>query len=1789
MRGSSGAGITRIGVICHETGHFFGLPDLYDYSSTTDGLGGWCLMAGGSWNGADGESPTHLSAWSKVFLGFAKTVPVHSKTGLSLPRVEDNAVVGMLRDGMSNDEYFLIENRAKVGFDNCPEINPGLLIYHVDQRNANNDLGTWPHPAVKIEEADGNDSLGIGGGGAQAGDAWTSTSGLAGGLRDQTGNTKHQRDDLPDRLALTAAPTTPASYTYNRLNNFSAAGSTMTFDVQSLKTDAPTQSALPATFTVAWAASSEATKYEIQEGSPATLTSFFDGAESADVRCTTTGASHGKTHRVSHQRQPRRLRLLHPASTQLRDRAVVGPAETVQGHDQHRHLVLPPVAHLGGQRLSQVRDLQRQRRHLENTRHRQRVHRPVVAVVRTTTPPSTPPASTPATCAFCVLSWTSRYTSGWVGFPYLGFALDDISITGAEIAGYGGWTTLDNNVTATSYSVSGKTGRRLCLPRPGLCQRRLARLWGRGRNHRARQPSADIFQQSHHRPRCEGSAFPTTYDIGHQVGDEVNDVLTFSKVSGPAWLSVSADGTLSGTPPVGSAGLNTFTVRVTDSGRRLRRRHADHLGQQSPFANWRLNESTGPTLYDSVGSFHGTAVGSLVYTQAGAVASARQLRRPVQRFGHGRLHPGAESEHQHRDDHRIAEAQRHASNQCRYFLLAQHCRVRLTVRRRFDSPNRLAFVWNGSVWTTSLTVPDNQWTFVAAAIGPDGVVVYMATNSTVSSVTFSGTLPAAAFNSTSYIGYDTGGATRRFNGTMDDVAIYGRTLSASEISELAAAAFALAPPIVTLTSPTNGATLTNGTDQFGASVVSNDHSVTAVRFYAGLTLLGEDATVPYSYDWTGMTNGTYTLTAKAIYDGANLVSSLSSTVIEVALAVNTYTLTYVAGANGTLTGTTPQTVNHGGNGTQVTAVPNAGYHFVSWSDGVLTAARTDLNVTADISVTATFAINTYTLTYAAGANGTLTGTSPQTVNYGGNGTQVTAVPNAGYHFVSWSDGVLTAARTDLNVTGNISVTASFAINTYTLTYAAGANGTISGTTPQTVNHGGNGTQVTAVPDAGYHFVSWSDGVLTAARTDLNVTADISVTATFAINTYTLTYAAGANGTISGTTPQTVNHGGNGTQVTAVPNAGYHFVSWSDGVLTAARTDLNVTADISVTATFAINTYTLTYVAGANGAISGTTPQTVNHGGNGTQVTAVPNAGYRFVSWSDGVLTAARTDLNVTADITVTASFASDQRILTVSSTYGGATPGTVTVDSGTPVTQWVTNSPVVNGATQYVCAAAAVVGNVYTQVSPTNVTLTLTNDATLAWQWTTQVWFTAAAEAHGTVTGTANGWHDLGGSVTVTAVPEAGYHFAGWSGDVLPANTNDNPLPLTMDQARSVTAHFAVNTYTLTYVAGANGTLTGTTPQTVNHGGNGTQVTAVPNAGYHFVSWSDGVLTAARTDLNVTADISVTATFAINTYTLTYAAGANGTLTGTSPQTVNYGGNGTQVTAVPNAGYHFVSWSDGVLTAARTDLNVTAQHQRHGELRDQHLHADLCGGGERNDLGHDAPDGQSRRERHAGDGGAERGLPFRELERWGADGSADGPERDGGHLGHGDVRDQHLHADLRGGGKRGDLGHDAPDGQSWRERHAGDGGTERGLPFCELERWGADGSADGPERDGRHYGHGQLRVGSADLDGEFDVWRGDAGDSHGGLRDAGDAVGDQLAGGEWSDAIRLRGGSRGGQRLHAGESDECDVDADQRRDARVAMDHAGLVYGRGGGTRHGDGDGQRLARPGWERDGDGGS
>ncbi len=75
--------------------------------------------------------------------------------------------------------------------------------------------------------------------------------------------------------------------------------------------------------------------------------------------------------------------------------------------------------------------------------------------------------------------------------------------------------------------------------------------------------------------------------------------------------------------------------------------------------------------------------------------------------------------------------------------------------------------------------------------------------------------------------------------------------------------------------------------------------------------------------------------------------------------------------------------------------------------------------------------------------------------------------------------------------------ANFAIRTYSLSYSAGVGGSISGQASQTVNHGENGSAVTAVPSSGWRFLKWSDDSTQNPRTDTNVMSSLSAVANFA--------------------------------------------------------------------------------------------------------------------------------------------------------------------------------------------------------------------------------------------------------------------------------------------------------------------------------------------------------------------------------------------------------------------------------------------------------------------------------------------------------------------------------------------------------------------------------------------------------------------------------------------------------------------------------------------------------------------
>jgi len=330
-----------------------------------------------------------------------------------------------------------------------------------------------------------------------------------------------------------------------------------------------------------------------------------------------------------------------------------------------------------------------------------------------------------------------------------------------------------------------------------------------------------------------------------------------------------------------------------------------------------------------------------------------------------------------------------------------------------------------------------------------------------------------------------------FNGSLEEIRFYNRALSAGEITALYAV-FSL-PPVNGACGAVSGQTLT-------AAPTS------------GLCSAGTPSALSGSGPWTW--------TCQGQNSGTNAGCNAN---------IQTYALNFGAGTNGSITGLASQTIAHGSSSAAVTAVPNQGYHFVNWTgdNGFITTTANPLtvgNITASQTITANFAINTYSLTFVA-PNGSITGLASQTIAHGGSSAAVTAVPNQGFHFINWTgdNGFAATAANPLivsNITAGQTITANFTINTYTVTAGAGPNGKIT-CAPATVNHG-SGSTCTITPDADYQVEGIEvDGVSVgkaSVYTMSSITSDCTVTASFTIKKYNLSITKTGSGTVAVSPP-----------------------------------------------------------------------------------------------------------------------------------------------------------------------------------------------------------------------------------------------------------------------------------------------------------------------------------------------------------------------------------------------------------------------------------------------------------------------------------------------------------------------------------------------------------------------------------------------------------------------------------------------------------------------------------------------
>lgn len=190
----------------------------------------------------------------------------------------------------------------------------------------------------------------------------------------------------------------------------------------------------------------------------------------------------------------------------------------------------------------------------------------------------------------------------------------------------------------------------------------------------------------------------------------------------------------------------------------------------------------------------------------------------------------------------------------------------------------------------------------------------------------------------------------------------------------------------------------------------------------------------------------------------------------------------------------------------------------------------------------------------------------------------------------------------------------------------------------------------------------------------------------------------------------------------------------------------------------------------------------------TQIVVIAGAGgpglgdVRVYSVSFGATVKSNAFTYTTTDVT-----------LTIESPYGIGAPlaGVYTNPLGMMLTNSMSASET-HDTTRYICTGWTMAGN-EPAIGTTNLcVVTLTNDATLTWLWTTNYWLETGAGLHGSVNVDA-GWQASGATTSITAVADQYFHFTNWSGDISLSDISSNPLSLLVDSPKSVTASFAEN------------------------------------------------------------------------------------------------------------------------------------------------------------------------------------------------------------------------------------------------------------------------------------------------------------------------------------------------------------------------------------------------------------
>ena len=652
------------------------------------------------------------------------------------------------------------------------------------------------------------------------------------------------------------------------------------------------------------------------------------------------------------------------------------------------------------------------------------------------------------------------------------------------------------------------------------------------------------------------------------------------------------------------------------------------------------------------------------------------------------------------------------------------------------------------------------------------------------------------------------------------------------------------------------------------------------------------------------TNANYTFT---VTDAANYVAHFQ---------IQSFTINASTNPNdgGTVTG--GGTYDYGQTCT-LTATPATGYDFINWTKNgtqVSTSPNYSFTVTEAANYVAHFQIQSFTINVSADPNNGGAVTGEGTYDYGQTCT-LTATPTTGYDFINWTKNgtqVSTSPNYSFTVTESANYVAHFQLQSFTINVSADPNNGGAVTGEGTYDYGQTCT-LTATPTTGYDFINWTKNgtqVSTSPNYSFTVTEAANYVAHFQIQSFTINVSADPNNGGAVTGEGTYDYGQTCT-LTATPTTGYDFINWTKNgtqVSTSPNYSFTVTEAANYVAHFQIQSFTINVSADPNNGGTVTGEGTYDYGQTCT-LTATPNPGYSFLSWTKNgtqISTNSSYSFTVIESANFVAHFQLNNYVISVTAnpTNGGSVSGggvfhygdncTVIASSnnGYNFINWTENGNPVSNQPSY--------------------TFTITSDRNLVANFTTQNYIiTAIANPieGGIVSGT--GGYNYGDNCTLTATANTGYSFQRWTKNGTQVSTNPT-YSFTVTESATFVAHFALESHTINVAANPpeGGIVSG--GGTFSYGQTCT-VIASANIGFVFVRWmEDGMQVSDQPNytFTVTCDRNLTAYFSPMSYEITAETNPenSGTIFGTG---LYLSGETATLSVVPNENYLFMNWTEG--------------------------------------------------------------------------------------------------------------------------------------------------------------------------------------------------------------------------------------------------------------------------------------